>query len=137
MIFSNEKYGWGYDGIYQYIVESLSCDKFKSHEVGDYQGDSIVFFKKGSKFGILNHAYGSCSGCDSYQACENSEKELANLAEAFKDSVVWYDSAEEFIDYCENKWLEGDAGYHIHDNDYVEIYKSKARCFVEKSCNSN
>jgi len=137
MSYDKKKHGDGYTGIYEYILECFGGGVFESHDIGSYQGDNIVFFKCGERYGLLNHCYGSCSGCDNYQACddwssEGTTDDLKLLADDYKASVVWYDTKQSFIDYCENKWLKGDAGYHIHDKDYVAVYTKKARIFANR-----
>lgn len=65
----------------------------------DYQGDSRVLLKKDNKYGILIFGWGSCSGCDSLQACDSYE-EIDQLIESFYNDIIWFDSLED----CK-KWV--------------------------------
>jgi len=40
----------------------------------DYQGDSRVLYEEGERYGYLNFGWGSCSGCDSLQACDTASE---------------------------------------------------------------
>lgn len=126
MSYDKKIHGGYYEGIYNYIAAGGRHVMFS---IGDWQGDHLVFFERNGQYGILNHAYGSCSHCDPYESC-GSDEERASLAEDYKASVRWFDNKAEFLDYCENKWLAGDAGYHIDESDYVNIYTKEARKFA-------
>jgi len=73
----------------------------------DSQGDSRVLYEKDGKLGYLLFGWGSCSGCDSLQACENY-KELQKLMDFLNDSIKWFDSNEECLKYFKEHDWEGD-----------------------------
>lgn len=126
----SDKYGYGYSGIYDWIAKELGASEHASWEIGDWQGDAIAVFKfPDGRVGILNHCYGSCSGCDSYQAC-GSDGEIESLARSYKDSVFMFSSADDVLKHCSEKWTEGDAGYHIDAAGYTKLYKEQIPSFI-------
>lgn len=139
MKYEIKKHGYGYEGIYNFINLALGCDRHFCHEIGSYQGDCIVFFKKGETYGMLNHAYGSCSGCDFYQSAygygncdEVTSDALIELADHYLNSIRWFETKAEFIAYCTEKWIEGDAGYHIDKEDYVKAMRDGSVAFANQ-----
>ena len=83
------------------LIKSSGCDVIGSLRLGSWSGDVIMVLRANNKFGLLVFGYGSCSGCDALQACDNY-KELFDLRENRYDSVVWKEY-EEFVDYLKNK----------------------------------
>ena len=80
----------------------------------DYQGDSRVLYRDGSRFGWLQFGWGSCSGCDSLQACD-SMKEVQELIDQLKSEIKWFDSKEEAIKFFENHDWQGDYSWHADE----------------------
>lgn len=62
----------------------------------DYQGNSIVVFQDGDKFGLLEYSWGSCSGCDALEAC-GGEADEAKLSEEMKGQIKWFGSAAAIV----------------------------------------
>lgn len=78
---------------------------------GDYQGDHFYVVtswgklstgKNGIRYGFLVVGYGSCSGCDSLQACDSWE-ELAELAQRIHSDVRWFDSLPLLVAFLEDR----------------------------------
>lgn len=95
---------------YQPILKSIGTILIQVDE-GDYQGDSMVLYKKGSKYGYLIFGWGSCSGCDALQACENME-EIQSLIDQLHNDVKWFDSLNDLKAYFINKDWELEYLYH-------------------------
>lgn len=73
----------------------------------DYQGDSrILYADTGKGFGYLNFGWGSCSGCDSLEAC-SSYADLAELINRLNSSIKWESKAGMLKFFKEHDW-EGD-----------------------------
>lgn len=74
---------------YQPLIASLGHAIELQREDRDYQGDTFVLLRRADGVrGVLIFGWGSCSGCDSLQACETFaeiEKLRANLA----GSIHW------------------------------------------------
>ena len=69
----------------------------------DYQGDSWVLYRDGDRFGFLTFGWGSCSGCDSLQACGDNLEEVGELMEQLQGSIIWHGSASEMAEYFNTK----------------------------------
>lgn len=96
----------------------------------DYQGDTRVLYKdENGRYGHLMFGWGSCSGCDSLQACESYE-DIENLAESLYNSIKWFDSKEECLEWFNKHDWKGDySWYYQETRDYVE----KAKEFLSKN----
>lgn len=108
---------------YQPIIDDLGTVLVQVDD-NDYQGDSRVLLQKDSKFGILIFGWGSCSGCDSLQACDSLddlEKEIEHIQSATK----WFDSAIDCLHYLDNHDWEGDYCWHREETkDFLDKAKS-------------
>ena len=70
----------------------------------DYQGDSFLIYKVDDRYGYLNFGWGSCSGCDALQACNNIN-EVQKLMDELYDSIQWFDSLAELkIYFADTDW---------------------------------
>lgn len=67
-----------------------------------YQGDSFILYKNENKYGFLTYGWGSCSGCDALQACNNIE-EVQELMDALYNSIQWFDSLKSVKSYFETR----------------------------------
>lgn len=97
----SEAYGsfWA-SGDYTPMLESLGQIVARADQ-NDYQGDSMVLFRDGSRFGYLVFGWGSCSGCDALQAC-GSYEEIDSLRASLSESIRW-GTAQEIREYLEQK----------------------------------
>ena len=96
-----ENDGWcnsWYD--YQPMLDEFGEILLKVDE-DDYQGDSFLIYKKDNKYGLLIFGWGSCSGCDALQACNNID-EVQELMNSLYDSITWFDSLQELKNYISN-----------------------------------
>ena len=91
----------------------------------DYQGDSRVLFydEKTHKFGFLVFGWGSCSGCDSLQACHSVEQ-VDELQEQIFNDITWFDSADKLLYYFKTK--DWELEYCYHDEGEFKIFLEKA-----------
>ena len=77
----------------------------------DYSGDSRVLYECSEKeIGYLNFGWGSCSGCDSLQACSDVN-EIVTLANNLQSQVKWLAREEMLKFFLEHDW-EGEYSYH-------------------------
>jgi len=77
----------------------------------DYQGDSRVLYNNDGKIGYLNFGWGSCSGCDALQGCDNWE-ELQELCDDLEQQTKWWESKEEALEWFTTHDWEGDYSWH-------------------------
>ena len=92
-----DRYKGGYEG----LIEATGCEIIDSLKMGSYQGDLLIVVSKNYKFGVLSTGYGSCSGCDSLQAC-NNHNDRAKLAKKLYGKIMWKEPTE-IIDYLQDK----------------------------------
>lgn len=111
------RYGW-YD--YNPILEQFGNIIIKVDDDG-YQGDSRVFYEKDGKYGFLIFGFGSCSGCDALQACENID-EVQNLMDSMQNSIKWFESLDDIKTYFKEKDWSLEWSYNS-DNTKDFIYK--------------
>ena len=78
----------------------------------DYQGDTRVLLEGvDGRPGLLIFGWGSCSGCDALQACENYN-DLQQLYDRLKSCIRWFDDADDALCYFETHDWKGDYSWH-------------------------
>ncbi len=113
-----------FDGLeYEYkpLLESMEYEILVKVDEDDYQGDSWVLFKDGTRYGFLNFGWGSCSGCDALQACESLE-EIESLRNELHKSIIWHQDKKAMIDWLlKHQWWK-DASFYVSDSEYYTAY---------------
>ena len=105
---------------YAELINAFGYEVVSVKDSGDYQGDYFYILRNGSSFGWLVFGYGSCSGCDSMQAC-NTPAEVLDLAMRLENNIIWHEDAAGLKDYLENKDHEGEFyGYRSSWPEMVE-----------------
>ena len=99
---------------YTPMLDSMGYETLLRVDDGDYQGDSRLILRDGSRYGVLIFGWGSCSGCDALQAC-HSMKDIDDLRTSLRDSVKWFESQEECLRYFETHDWEGDYCWHADE----------------------
>lgn len=102
---------WDSPSDYRPLIDSLGHAVELCVEVGSYSGDTQVLLRDGQRFGILSFGWGSCSGCDALQACDNYE-EIDELRAKLADSIVWKDSAIEMAEFMMERDWESQPCWH-------------------------
>ena len=86
-----------------------------------YSGDTRVLYDNDGKIGHLVFGWGSCSGCDALQACDSIE-ELQELCSELENSIRWFDSKEEALEWIMTHDWEGDWCWHDEEtHKYLEM----------------
>lgn len=93
-----EKDGYWYD--YQPMLQEFGEILLQIDDDG-YQGDSFLIYENNNEYGLLIFGWGSCSGCDALQGCNNIN-EVQELMDSLYDSITWFDSLQELKDYIAN-----------------------------------
>ena len=116
---SEKEYGSFYGpGSYQPILDSFGKILVQVDD-NDYQGDSRVLYKNGNKYGWLQFGWGSCSGCDSLQAC-STIKEIQELIDDLYRSIKWFNTKKQLLDFFKNHDWEGDySGRSNEQKDFI------------------
>lgn len=63
---------------------------------GEYDGDSLYLLKAEQGYGILTFGWGSCSGCDSLEACD-SQADFDALQDDLERSARWFPTLSEAV----------------------------------------
>lgn len=117
-----EKSEYFYPPGYDLLIASMEYYVQKSQSFGSYSGDSVYLFGSSSygNYGILIFGWGSCSGCDTLQACNNA-KDVEELREKLNSEIKWFQDKEEM-----NKWIDS----RIESNDWYTHEKEIAEFLV-------
>ena len=111
---------------YEYYSAPMSYDEIvatqgeilKDWVIGSWQGDYVYLLKNGEKFGFIFIGYGSCSGCDVLQGCENDE-EFNELKKEIVDRIFWGTAGD-----IEAYIINDDANrWYYHEEDWIGIRK--------------
>lgn len=86
--------------------------------LGDWQGDYVYLLQNEDKYAFTVIGYGSCSGCDALEGCENDE-EFNELKDSIINGIVW-GTKQDVYDYINNQ--EANRWY-FHEEDWVGIRK--------------
>jgi hypothetical protein len=73
-----------------------------------YEGDAHLLLKSldGKRLGFLYYGWGSCSGCDAFEACYSPE-DFWNLRCDLERSVQWFDTPAELRAFLEARDWKG------------------------------
>ena len=115
-VYKDDSWGWS---DYQPMIDSFGYVQVQVDD-NDYQGDTRVLLEKEGKYGHLLFGWGSCSGCDSLQACGNID-DVQQLADELYDSIKWFEGKSDCLDYFKNHDWEGDYCWHQKETkEYID-----------------
>ncbi len=106
-VYPMDSYGYLSVGDYRPLLQSMGYEIVVQVDESDYQGDSLVLFKDGDRYGYLSFGWGSCTGCDALQAC-GSYADIEELRQKLHSDIRWYESAEELLTFIRVHDWEGD-----------------------------
>jgi hypothetical protein len=109
-------------GDYDPLLNSFGWDIVLKVDDGDYQGDSRVLYRDGDRYGLLVFGWGSCSGCDSLQACSTLE-EVDEFRTTLRDQTIWKESREEMLAFVRDRDWESQ---HSWNDDETKEFVQKA-----------
>lgn len=109
-----DKWGMFSVSYYQPLLESFEYPIVLQIDDDDWQGDSRLLLRDSKRWGFLIFGWGSCSGCDTLQACQSYE-EVEELRQGLLHDIHWEDDAQKLLSYMENKDWEGEW-YWLSDN---------------------
>ena len=105
---------------YYQLVESFGVEIIASTSEGSYDGDYFFILKRGNEYGYLTFGYGSCSGCDSLQAC-TSEAEVLELRDALFNSIEWSDGKESFVKWLRDRdWASQFSASYVQHQEFIK-----------------
>jgi hypothetical protein len=102
---------------YDQIV-ALKGEIVKDWTLGYYQGDYVYLLKNDDLYSLVVVGYGSCSGCDALEGCENDE-DFEYLKQSIINSIV-FTSKEDLIKDLSN--TESNRWY-FYEEDWEEVQK--------------
>ena len=117
-----------YESDYGPLLESMGWTILLKVDDKDYQGDSRILFRDGNRYGFLIFGWGSCSGCDSLQACDTFE-EAEQLRNRLVHDTEWYDSKENCLRRINTKDWELDYSWHAEE---TKEFIAKAKALLSK-----
>lgn len=84
-----------YENGYIRAIRAAGYEVIDYEEFGSYQGDLLVFVRKNGKHGFILESYGSCSGCDAFQAevRNDTPEEIKEFSIRYEDTMQSYDQA--------------------------------------------
>lgn len=107
---------------YDELINSLDVQIVVRVDDNDYQGDTRLLLADGTRWGLLNFGWGSCSGCDAFQAAEGNLSELARLQQKLWNDIHWEASAAAMLAYVYDKDWQLDYSWH----------EAAGRAFIDK-----
>jgi hypothetical protein len=102
----------GYKNPYHWVLEEAGAKVFAFQDFGSYQGDWLAKVEYKGKQGWIRDCYGSCSGCDSFEAESRYEN---------RTKKEWHDFATAFAkDYLDEirSWEEVYAEFTKEEEDW-------------------
>ena len=102
---------------YQPMIDSFG-EVLVQVDDNDYQGDTRVVYYKDGQYGFLNFGWGSCSGCDALQACDN-EEDVDKLIDSLEQDVKWFDSLQELKAYITDSQRK--YSYYSHEAEWADF----------------
>jgi hypothetical protein len=112
------------------VVEWICC--------GSYQGDYVVLLEKNGRFYFSVIGYGSCSGCDHYQAyfgyddkldTDGCWSQVASFIEEYHGSMRGFDTLDELQAYLKECLVEGSDcnDWYLYDEEKRQAFSKIAR----------
>jgi hypothetical protein len=94
------KFGETY-GSYEYLLKGIHIGvewKIVCY-AGSYQGELYCLGEHDNKFYYVNTGYGSCSGCDWYQANDGDIEGLQEIQDSLKRDIREFNNIAEFLSW--------------------------------------
>ena len=84
---------------YILALRAVGFEVIDFEEFGSYQGDLLVFVRLNGVYGFIIEQFGSCGGCDSFQAdCkDNTPESLQAFGKQYLDAMKSYDQAFAYV----------------------------------------
>jgi hypothetical protein len=105
LVMHEDGYGLEENLGYYGLIESCGLKIESSASLGDYQGD-LFFLIRDPETGLWafgRTGYGSCSGCDAWEACE-SLQDYEGLRNSLVDGLIWKTTAEMLVWFSTKDW---------------------------------
>ena len=106
------------------LVASWGYGVVASKTFGSWQGDIAYIFANGDRLGIIVIGYGSCSGCDAFEAAtpfgdDADWSQLESLRFEWREAVRWFDSPVEALVALDLASARG-SDWWVFDKEIIE-----------------
>lgn len=112
-------HGYGLADNYVKALKALDVNVLVGMDLNDdYQGDWVGLVQAGQysdRYGLLVIGYGSCSGCDAWEAAENITEKLDVLRDVINRGK-WFDSFDDAKAYIADQHERRQDWYPHEDN---------------------
>lgn len=119
-----------YDVTYERLVELGAGTVVVTEMIGDYQGDYHFLVKDGENYAHVVTGYGSCSGCDALQDCDDFA-EIADLGNSICTGIIWR-TREEILKHIEEHDAEG-SWYGKEKEQWASFQQEVRNYFSQRS----
>ena len=112
------------------LLESMNYEILLQVDDNDYQGDSRLLLHNPDtgEYGLLIFGWGSCSGCDALQACNNLQ-EVEELRDSLHQSIEWYPSKQDILRrVTQRDWAGTYSGQQAETLDFVRQATAMLSC---------
>lgn len=110
------RYGW-YD--YQPMIDAFGKIAIQVDDDA-FQGDSRVLYDENGKIGCLIFGWGSCSGCDSLQACRGWD-DVQELCDELQNDIKWFENKKEALVWFKTHDWEGNYyGHSCETKEFIQ-----------------
>lgn len=117
---------WGWSD-YQPMIDAFGKVALQVDDWG-YQGDTrVLYHNEDGRVGHLIFGWGSCSGCDSLQAC-GSLDDVQELANDLENDIKWFDTVEEALHWFKTYDWEGQYSWFYEE---TKKYVKEAIAYLE------
>lgn len=122
--------GWGWYN-YTPMIEAFGKVAIRVDDK-DWQGDTRILYDNDGEIGYLIFGWGSCSGCDALQACEDFE-DLQRLCDQLQEMIDWFESRDAALTHFREHDWRGDFSWH---SDETREFVDKAIAYLEEKRNA-
>lgn len=114
-LFTETRFGWfkptkfgAERGGYEYLLRGINIDVNWTIicYAGNYQGELYCLGESKGLFYYVNTGYGSCSGCDWYQAKEDKLDGLQEVQDGLKLKIREFNSLNDFLEWFKGEYTD-------------------------------
>lgn len=104
-------------------IRGLGLEVVAEADLGCYQGDWVGvvrdWYSYDKEYGFIVVGYGSCSGCDSWQAANDAADRAALLSDIVS-RARWFEDAEGVREYVTSAVAEN-VGFFVHEDGWGDF----------------
>lgn len=101
---------------YEEALRAAGCEVIEFEEFGSYQGEWLALVEIDGERGVVEGCYGSCSGCDSFQAefgwnddeRDDYQERLADFGRGYLPALPFEHYIKQFEEKCASEWADSE-----------------------------